>query len=133
MQQPFSVLVVDDYPDSAEATAQMIALYGYDARAARSCREARDLVATGFAPRVLLLDVWLQDGDGLSLAQELVAALARPPVLVAVTGMPGQEERCRQAGFDHVLFKPAEPRELKAILDQYARPASGGESPGQSG
>jgi CheY-like chemotaxis protein len=126
MPQPFSVLVVDDYPDSADASAQMIALYGYEARAAHSCREARDLVAAGFAPDLLLLDVVLNDGDGYALAAELSALLARKPVLVAMTGLPGQEERSRGAGFAHLLFKPADPGELRALLDRYARGAVGG-------
>jgi CheY-like chemotaxis protein len=127
MPQPFSVLVVDDYPDSADATAQMITLYGYDARAAHSCREARELVAGGFAPDLLLLDVLLKDGNGYALGAELSGRLARKPVLVAQTGLPGQEPYCREAGFAHLLFKPADPGELRALLDRYAR-CAGGES-----
>lgn len=124
--RPLRVLVVDDYPDTADATVQLTALYGYDARAACSCREARDLVAAGFAPDVALLDLNMSDGDGLGLAAELCAALARRPVLVAITGLQDQDERCRAAGIDHVLLKPAEPAELRALLDGYARTLDGG-------
>lgn len=122
MHQPnsLSVLVVDDYPDSADATAQLIEVFGYTARAAGSCRAALEAVAAGFAPDVALLDLMLPDGDGYGLAGDLCRALARRPVLVAVSGLTGQEQRCRAAGFDHVLAKPAAPDELRALLDRYA-------------
>jgi CheY-like chemotaxis protein len=46
----------------------------------------------------------------------MVARLARRPLLVAVTGVHGQAERCRAAGYDHVLLKPADPSTLAALL-----------------
>ncbi len=110
--RPFRVLVVDDYPDTADATVQLTALYGYDARAACSCREALDAVASGFAPDVVLLDLRLSDGDGYALAEDLCRALARRPVLMVITALQGQDDRCRAAGVDHVFLKPADPRRV---------------------
>jgi CheY-like chemotaxis protein len=116
--RPLRLLVVDDHPDSAEATAQLLALYGHDARAVHSCAEARDAVsgATPFVPDVLLLDVLLPDGDGLTLGAELARLLPTRPVLIALTGVPGLDEKCRAAGFDRYLLKPADPAALAALL-----------------
>ncbi len=96
--KPFFVLVVDDYPDSAEATAQLVGLYGYDAVAAHAYREALDVVAGGFAPDLAILDVRLPDGDGCDLAEELCRALGRRPVLVAVTGLQGRRRGAAPPG-----------------------------------
>lgn len=120
MPGPLRVLVVDDHPDSAETTAQLLTLHGYDARAARSCSEALGVVVNGFEPAVVLLDLRLPDGDGYALAAQLCGALPDRPVLVAMTGLQGQEAKSRAAGFDHYLLKPAEPAELVALLAGYA-------------
>lgn len=118
------VLVVDDHPDSADATAQLLALFGHDARAVHSCAEARAAVAgtDPFAPDVVILDLRLPDGTGFALATELAAALAVRPSFVAYTGLPGLEAKCQAAGFDHYLLKPADPVELAEIVAKCAKP-----------
>lgn len=124
--RPFRVLVVDDHPDAAEALAQLLALHGHDARAATTCAEARAAVsgAAGFAPDAVLMDVRLRDGTGFALAADLCHLLPARPVLIALTGLQDQEEKCRAAGFDHYVLKPAAPAALAALLARYAaRPA----------
>jgi CheY-like chemotaxis protein len=116
------LLVVDDHPDSAETTAQLLALHGHDTRAACTCADARALL-TGpapFAPELVLMDVRLPDGDGVALGVELSTLLPARPVLIALTGLPGQAERCRAAGFDECLLKPTEPAALVALIARYA-------------
>ena len=116
--RPLRVLVVDDHPDSADALAQMLAYHGYDARPATTCAEARTIVTDGpgFAPDVVIIDVRLPDGDGFALAGELCRILRAKPVLIAHTGYPGLEGRCRAAGLDHYLLKPTDPAALAALL-----------------
>jgi CheY-like chemotaxis protein len=116
--RPPRVLVVDDHPDGAEATAQLLDIYGCDTRTAHTCAEALAVV-TGdapFVPDVVFLDVRLPDGDGFGLAGELCGLLAARPVLVALTGLAGLDAQCRAAGFDHYLLKPADPNALAAIV-----------------
>jgi CheY-like chemotaxis protein len=116
--RPLNVLVVDDYPDSAEALAQLLTLMGRNARSACSCAEARAAVSgsAAFVPDVVILDVRLPDGDGFALAAELCGLLPARPTLVALTGLPNQESNCRAAGFDHYMLKPADPAALAAVL-----------------
>jgi CheY-like chemotaxis protein len=118
------VLVVDDHPDSAEAAAQLLALHGHDTRAVHSCAETLVAVsgADPFVPEVVVLDVRLPDGDGFALAEELCRVLPVRPVLIAHTGLPGLEERCRKAGFDHYLLKPADPAVLTDLVVKCAKP-----------
>ena len=123
------VLVVEGHPDAAESTAQLLSLLGHEASAARSAAEARAAVAAGFVPDLVFLDVLLPDGDGYTLAAELCRLLAVRPALVAVTGLPDQEERSRAARFDHHYLKPLNPGVLATLLKGYAdRLAAGDES-----
>lgn len=121
MAQALRVLVVDDHPDSAEATAQLLALHGHDTLPALTCAEARAIVTgpPAFLPDVVVMDVRLPDGDGYSLAAELCKLLAVRPLLIAVTGLQDQEEKCRDAGFDYFLLKPADPAALAALLARW--------------
>jgi CheY-like chemotaxis protein len=116
------VLVVDDHPDSAEAAAQLLALHGHDARAVHSCAEALEAAggADPFVPEVVLLDVRLPDGDAFTLAADLCRVLPVRPGLIAHTGLPGLDERCRAAGFDHYLLKPADPAVLVDLVAKCA-------------
>ena len=121
--RPLCVLVVDDHPDTAEATAQFLGIYGHDTRSAHTCAEALAVVTgdASFVPDVVFLDVRLPDGDGFGLAGELCRLLAARPVLVALTGVAGLDDQCRAAGFDHYLLKPADPQALAAIVAGCAR------------
>jgi CheY-like chemotaxis protein len=119
--RPLRVLVVDDHPDSAEATAQLLELHGHETRAAHTCAEARTVVIgdAPFVPDLVLMDLYLPDGDGFGLATELCQALPARPALIALTGRPGLEPRCRVAGFDVYLLKPTDPAALVALVASY--------------
>lgn len=122
--QQLRVLVVDDHPDSAEATAQLLSLYGYDTRAVRSCAEARAVIGAPvpFTPDVVVLDVRLPDGNGFTLAEELCRALPARPRLIAYTGLSGLGAKCRAAGFEHYVLKPADPAALANLVAGSAMP-----------
>jgi two-component system, OmpR family, KDP operon response regulator KdpE len=66
---------------------------------------------------LILLDMHLPDGHGLSLAQELAAAPTRP-VIVALTGsvLPQERDTMRAAGCDDFLGKPYRPNQLIDVL-----------------
>jgi CheY-like chemotaxis protein len=119
MPRPLRVLVVDDHPDSAEATAQLLTLHGHETCPVHSYAEAL-AQASGFAPDVVITDVRLPDGDGYALAAEVCQLLTRRPALVALTGLSGQEARCQAEGFDRCILKPADPVELANLLVGYA-------------
>jgi CheY-like chemotaxis protein len=63
---------------------------------------------------VLLLDLGLPDGDGLTVLTELAKLDALPRVSVALTGRDEPEvvARCRAAGCREVLLKPVPIGEL---------------------
>lgn len=70
--------------------------------------------ATADRPDLVLLDVTLPDGDGMTVLQQLRAAGTEVGVVVALTGHdePAIVERCSNLGCADVLLKPVPTREL---------------------
>jgi CheY-like chemotaxis protein len=68
----------------------------------------------------LLMDVLMPEMDGLAAAAEICRrwSPSTRPRLIALTAMagPGDEERCRKAGFDDYMSKPVHLDELAESL-----------------
>lgn len=112
------VLIVEDYPDSAEALAHIVRLWGHEARVAVDGFGALE-TAAGFDPDVILLDIGLPGIDGFEVARRLRADERHARTLiVAVTGYnePADRERSRLAGIDHHLRKPVDITTLELLL-----------------
>lgn len=83
---------------------------------ASSLAEARAALA-GSAVDVVLLDMNLPDGNGLSLAAEVQRAGSGGPALVALTGAgPEQGHLALAAGCSAVLGKPYQAAQLCALV-----------------
>jgi len=67
---PLRVLLVEDYPDLAAATADFLEAEGLDVRTALSGREALE-TASSFEPQLVLCDLNLPDISGLNVVREL--------------------------------------------------------------
>lgn len=117
------VLVVDDYPDSAEISAMLLELFGHECRTATSGRDALAQAAT-FDPDIVILDIGLPDISGYDVARALRAQVrARPLYIAAVTGWGQPEDRVRAlaAGFDLHMLKPTDGAKIQSILSLAAQ------------
>jgi CheY-like chemotaxis protein len=122
MQKPthqLSVLVVDDDRDGAETLADILRLAGHEVRVALTPTTAA-IEAQSFTPDALLLDIGIPGMDGYRLGRRLCDVLRRKPLMVAVTGYGGLEDRSRREGFDHHFLKPADPAAIEAVLAGHA-------------
>lgn len=115
------VLIVDDYPDTAEAAGELLRTAGHECWSATSGADAL-AVAEAFGPELAILDIGLPDINGCELVGALRARLAkRPPYFVAMTGWSGAVKRARDAGFDHFLLKPAGREQLLLAVEAAQR------------
>ena len=109
------VLIVEDHPLAADALRLIFEAAGHHPRVAATVAAAVRECA-GKPPQLMLLDLTLPDGDGLSVLPAVAAIGRLPTTTVALTGHddPIITARCRAAGCHDVLLKPVPARELLA-------------------
>jgi len=113
------VLVADDNSLNQNMLRRQIAKLGHQVDVVSNGREAVESVAQQ-PYDALLMDVLMPEMDGLAAASEIVRRWTpgTRPRLIALTAMagPGDEERCRKAGFDDYMSKPVHMDELAEAL-----------------
>lgn len=117
------ILVVDDNRVTRKLVRHTLAALGHEV--IEACDGAEALVAaTASRPNLVLLDLTLPDVSGLELLAPLRAILGTDSPILAFTGFAGpeQELRLREAKFDAIVQKPAEPSTLRTIVEAYLRP-----------
>ena len=104
--------------DNALITSALRLLFEETGHRVTIAATVAEAIASGLAEPVdlMLLDLTLPDGDGLSALVALREAERAPRVAVALTGHdnPQVRRRCLDAGCREVLLKPVPTRELLA-------------------
>jgi two-component system CheB/CheR fusion protein len=112
------LLVVDDNKDSVDSLSTLLRLMGNDVFQAYDGVEAVEAVHS-HRPDIVLLDVGLPGRNGYEAARLIRGeSWGQDVVLIALTGW-GQEQdrkRSREAGFDHHLVKPVDPKALMKLV-----------------
>ncbi|MEQ8764391.1 MAG: sigma-54 dependent transcriptional regulator [Planctomycetota bacterium] len=115
--QPFA-LVVDDDPDTCQALEDLVQQEGFSSESASCLEEARGCVRIRL-PDLVLLDIVLPDGNGLSLMDDLESEVE----VVCVTGRASVDsavEALRRGVLDY-LVKPIDVARLQGMLLRIAR------------
>lgn len=114
------VLIVEDSTLVTDALRILFEGSGFRVTIAGSVADARALPPDDVAD-LMLLDVTLEDGDGLDLLAEMRAKGSEPETTVAMTGYddPITRQRAIDAGCADVLVKPVPVRELLRIARNY--------------
>ena len=122
---PLRIVIADDNRDAAESLAMLLQMDGHQVSVAHDGADALRIV-DAVQPQVAVLDIGMPGLTGYQVAQRIRSSLkSQPIVLVALTGW-GQArdlERAKAAGFDHHLVKPADPEELRSLLESIASAA----------
>jgi PAS domain S-box-containing protein len=117
------VLLVEDNDVQRALLAEALEGHGFRVEEAGNGEEALEKAAA-IVPDVIVMDVQMPGMDGLEATRRLraIPALAGTPVL-ALTAlvMPGDRERCREAGADEYLAKPVPLATLAAAVGRLAR------------
>lgn len=112
------VLVVDDNVDMAESMAMLVKAAGHDVRTIHEGPGALQ-ASLDYRPHVVLLDIGLPGMDGHEVARQIRQEPAlQSVILVALTGYGQDSDRqaSLEAGFAHHLVKPADFKDVRAIL-----------------
>lgn len=106
------VLVVDDDADAAESLAFCLQMEGREVRFVTHAEEALH-IAESFSPHVALIDIFMPELDGHSLATRLRQRFGEDIAVVAVTGALKTVEL---DAFDGHLMKPIDFAQLDRLL-----------------
>ena len=108
------ILLVEDNPATVDIIQTELEFLGYDSAIAENGQKAVDLAAT-YRPDLIVMDISLPKIDGLE-ATTLIRNNSKTqniPILAATArALPGDREKCIQAGCDDYIAKPFTHREL---------------------
>jgi DNA-binding response OmpR family regulator len=113
------ILVVDDDPNIAAVCAEVLVNQGFEVDRAGTLADAK-LLVNDKRPDLLLLDVMLPDGDGLSFFESLKAERAASPlsvVFISARADTSAKVRALKLGGDDYLTKPFDALELGARVE----------------
>jgi|SRR5579884_1474584 len=112
------VLVVDDCPDTVTSLHLLLRSWGHEARVATDGLTALK-IAVSLPLDVVLLDLAMPEIDGYRVAKCLRQLDSRKPIIIAHSGYCKEADvrRALEVGCNYHLPKPAEPDELKRLLD----------------
>lgn len=126
------ILIVDDNRDGADSLAQLLRFMGNETHTAYDGQKGIE-VAEEFRPSVILLDIGLPKLNGFEACRHIRAQpWGKQTIIIAVTGWGQDEDRrlTTEAGFDHHMVKPVNPKDLMKLLAGI--PKSGALPPAQS-
>lgn len=111
------VLVVDDDRDTADSLSLLVGMWGHEVRTAYDGSAVH--AVPEFRPDVIVLDIGMPKMDGNSVARHLRQQGCYDHILIiAVTGYHDEARQLlsQDAGVDHYLVKPVDPRVLEKLL-----------------
>ncbi len=120
------VLAVDDNAINLRLLVTILRKLGCTSKSAQSGEEALEILRNEHFD-LGIFDVLMPGMDGTTLMRHVRAGEAGPGAahmkIAALTAlaMPGDEEKCLQAGADFYMKKPIKVDELKAVLDASSR------------
>lgn len=120
------ILIVDDYPDALDIWTIYLQAMGYRVSTASDGAEAI-AQAERLLPDLIVLDLELPRVSGYEAAAQLRAnPETRHIPLIAATGFSHQRQldRAREAGFDEIVVKPADPDALVEVIERLLQSAA---------
>ena len=116
------LLLVDDDPLLLRSLQKLLSAEGYFCAAAAGAGEARQQLA-GDPFDLVLLDINLPDGDGLSLCRQIRREQTLPILLLTARSSATDKVVGLEVGADDYITKPFEPLELVARVRAHLRRA----------
>jgi signal transduction histidine kinase/HAMP domain-containing protein len=118
------VLLVDDDVHNLFAVTSLLERYGVQVLPAKDAQDCFDLLASNRSVDLVLMDVMMPEIDGLEATRrirKLPEHASLPIVALTAKALPGDRERCLEAGCSDFATKPVGPETLAALLSKWAR------------
>lgn len=112
------ILLAEDNEFNIQAISDYLDAKGYQLTIARNGREALEL-ARESPPHLILMDIQMPEMDGLEAIRRLRAMptfTQTPIIALTALAMPGDQERCLEAGANQYLKKPISLRDLAETI-----------------
>ena len=113
-------LIVDDDPGFLEGLAQLVKREGFGVASASTLKQAREEIAAN-PPDILLIDLHLPDGSGLSLLEGFDPVSAPEVVLITGTASIETAVEALRRGVADYLTKPVDFARVKMALGNVTR------------
>ncbi|MDY0029060.1 MAG: response regulator transcription factor [Pseudobdellovibrionaceae bacterium] len=125
MQDKATILSIDDDADLQFVVKEYLESEGYKVLRAHNLKEFETWRSQANIIDIVLLDLVLQDAEGLSLIGEIHEHIKAP--IIVVSGKTDTTEKivCLEMGADDYLTKPFEMRELAARIKAVLRRSEG--------
>jgi CheY-like chemotaxis protein len=124
-------LLAEDNETNIETITDYLLDKGYRVTVARNGREVLERMEEAL-PDIVLMDIQMPDVDGLEAIRHIrdndSPAFATIPIIaLTALAMPGDRERCLEAGADEYLSKPVSMKGLSEIIEAQLRRSRGEE------
>jgi DNA-binding response OmpR family regulator len=115
-----TILVIDDDPKIRRLLTRLLTQEGFDLLEADGPRTGLETLEHD-KPDLVLLDVMLQDSDGIDVLQRIRATSEVPVILLTALGEEADRILGLRSGADDYVVKPFSPGELTARIDSVLR------------
>jgi len=114
------VLLAEDNPVNQKLAIAMLKRLGCTVTLARNGKEAVDLAHRSAFP-IIFMDCQMPEMDGFEASRQIRSQLGAAPVIIAMTAnaLPGDRDRCLEAGMNDYLAKPFQRSDLARLLNKY--------------
>jgi len=118
------VLLAEDNPINAQVAVNTLGRWGVRTTVAGNGAEALDMVRT-MRFDLVLMDCQMPEMDGFEASRAMRRMMAdgiiaeTPIIALTANAMKGDRKRCLDAGMNDYLAKPAQPRDLAAMLNRW--------------
>ncbi|MBF0350838.1 MAG: CHASE domain-containing protein [SAR324 cluster bacterium] len=120
---PLKILLAEDNPINQKLTLMILKKLGYEADLATNGLEVLSVTQQQNYD-LIFMDVQMPEMDGLEATRQLVKTLpsATRPRIIAMTAnaLPGDKEKCLEAGMNAYLSKPITIKTVVNVLKDYA-------------
>ncbi|MFP4438322.1 MAG: ATP-binding protein [Chloroflexaceae bacterium] len=116
---PHNILIADDNDTSIEMLTDYLRMHGYRVSVAHTGGEVLQCV-TEDTPALILMDIQMPGIDGMEATRRIrtMPGISETPIIaLTALAMPGDEERCMDAGATAYLSKPVSLRKLATLID----------------